>query len=553
MCEKELLKSVFMHGIEDMVFVMRVEGSDTFVYDFLNNSAKEKTHFTDDVIGKDMRDVIQGSSLPFLLEKYAFVVANKHTVTFEDSFHSPKSKDYVNETRLNPLFNENGECTHVVAVTRDITELKEAEKARNESKRILEHSKQRYKSLFENNTDSIFSVDKQGILQEVNLAFEKLSGYTKEELIGRSTFDILHESLQRKSLRNFLRTLKGEPQSFEASISNKKGARFDLMVITTPIIIKGEIVGIYVVVKNISEQRHAQRILKESEERFRLIAESSHDLITLLDHDGNIIYASPSYRQVVGFSPEQYIGHSLLYNVHSEDHKNIMDGFITSINESSLISLEYRAKHSSKGWNWFEMNGRPIFDEEGGFLHMVVVSRDVTHRKQYEDKLKLFAYHDPLTDLPNRRLFQTHLTDAMNDYHQNGHKFAILMLDLDNFKAINDHKGHDFGDDVIREFSHRIKKCLRGNDTVARLGGDEFIAIVHHIESKQDVIEIVERMREQLNHTWEVRGEEVELTTSVGITMPNTEDITPEALMKQVDDALYRAKGAGKNTYQVSK
>lgn len=541
-----------MSGFDSMVFVMRVEGEDRFIYEFMNETAMNRTGLNQDVLGKGIVEVLPGELASSLVIKYRQSVEKKTNILFEGSFHSKSNEKYISETKLTPLLNEQGDCTHVVAVVRDITEFKKAEHARESSKRSLELSKQRYKSLFLDNADAIFSIDYNGKLVEVNNAFEELSGYPKQQLLGQSAFKFVDSSIKRQLKKCFIKTLRKKPQNFEVNTYNANGMQLDLDITMTPVVVEGQVTGVYVVIKDITEQRYAERTLSKNEERFRMIAESSHDLITLVDGEGIITYASPSYGNVLGYNPEYYVGRSLLHNLHEGDFKGVLRSFDHAQETGEPISLEFRQYHQEKGWLWFELQGKPIYDDNGQFHQMVVVTRNISERKAYEEQLKMFAYHDPLTELPNRRLFQTNLSEHLNEYQKSGKGFAVMMLDIDNFKTINDEHGHDVGDEVIKEFGNRIQRSLRETDFIARMGGDEFIALLTNISSKKDALEVVHRVRRVVEQVWDISGEDLAVTTSIGVALPDSEQVTNDELIKFADSALYDAKSLGKDTYQLT-
>nr|WP_223155094.1 PAS domain S-box protein [Alkalibacillus aidingensis] len=529
---------------------MQVGEDRQFYYEFINEQALEKTPLTKNAIGQNLRAVLPMGQAERLEKKYIEAVITGRVITYEDHLYAPTGSEQVNEVKLTPLFSEGGVCTHVVAVARDITDFKRAEEAREVSKQRLELSKQRYKSLFHDNADAIFSIDHKGKLMEVNRAFEKLTGYNKKDLIGKFAFDIIDHKMRRQMKRHFIQTLRRSIQSFEVTIPNTNNEEMELDVNMTPIVADERVLGVYVIMKDITEQRQAERTLQSNEERFRMIAESSHDLITLVDHQGYITYASPSYKYILGHPPEHYVGQSLLHNLHEEDFDRVLDAFTYSKEYGQPISLEFRQKHREEGWLWFELQAKPIYDDHG--IQMVVVTRDISERKKYEEQLKLFAYHDPLTELPNRRLFKTYLIDHLKDYQNKGLNFAVMMLDIDNFKSINDDLGHDMGDEVIKEFGKRIKASLRDSDVVARIGGDEFVVLLSNITSKQDAIEIIHRIQKVLENDWIFSGQKVYVTTSIGVAMPDSQSVTEDQLFKIADNALYQAKSHGKDTYELT-
>lgn len=550
MMKTGILEEVFMRGTEDALIVFRMDEQGIYYYELINEQARQLTGLSNADLGREFTEKVPGISRVFLYQKFQEVLESGEPTTFEMSYRTHEYDEYTLSVTLRPVVLD--EEVYIVVNAKEVMDSDQTKSEWWVTDQNLELSRQRYRSLFENNQDAIFSLNREGVFLEVNKAFELLSGYDKDELIGVSAFSIIDKRIQRLVKKYFLQTIRGKAQSFEITIQTKSTQKKEIQVMTTPLEIEKKIVGIYVIMKDVSEQRKAEREQKESEERFRMIAESSHDLITLLDHDGNILYASPSYEFILGFPPEEYIGKSLLHNIYEADQKKIISEFLRSINENRPISLEFKQLHAEKGWLWFELQGKPIFDSSGGFIHMVVVTRDISERKRYEEKLREFAYQDPLTNLPNRRYFQERLSTRLEEARKRGKiNFAVIMMDLDNLKKLNDQQGHDFGDEALRIFSRRALNSLRSRDIIARLGGDEFIILLDQIESKKDCIDIIHRLQNRISEPARIKNKTITLTASIGLTAPTSLDITEEKIIKQADMALYTAKAAGKNTYEV--
>jgi len=191
----------------------------------------------------------------------------------------------------------------------------------------------------------------------------------------------------------------------------------------------------------------------------------------------------------------------------------------------------------------------PIFNTEGVCTHVFSVTRDITERKRLEDQLHHLAYHDMLTDLPNRRLLQELLHAAIESARKQDDLLAVLYLDFDSFKSINDNLGHDMGDQFLQSIAKRLRNCVRENDILARLGGDEFIVVLTQIQSIREVTKIAQRIVQNLEQPWSFDNQPFTTTVSVGISLFPHDGETADLLLKQADTALYRAKKEGKNRY----
>lgn len=192
----------------------------------------------------------------------------------------------------------------------------------------------------------------------------------------------------------------------------------------------------------------------------------------------------------------------------------------------------------------------PIYNSEGVCTHVLTVARDITERKLLEDKLEYLAYHDVLTGLPNRRLLQDRMKQAMSQARRTGSLAAVLYLDCDYFKDINDTWGHEVGDEFLCSLAKRLSSCVRDNDTVARLGGDEFVLLLTALESPEEASKVAERVLATLQKPWEIGQHHFTLTMSIGIALYPKDGTDSASLLRNADAALYQSKKSGRNQYR---
>ncbi|MFD1040574.1 diguanylate cyclase domain-containing protein [Virgibacillus byunsanensis] len=545
------LNKVLMNGIKEMVFVISVDKDSNFFYKFLNQTVLERTILTKDVIGKSIQEVYPKKIADHLIEKYTEVLKTQESLTYEDIYESSYGTKH-SETTLTPLYEEQDNGVYIVALVKDITKRKLTELKIQQSRDALDINKQKYRSLFDYNLDGILSIDLNGNILNGNKAVETVFGCKAEEFIDRPYSKLITSQNLEEAEQSFKDALNGKPKSRQLTILHSSGETIEVIMKFTPIIVNEEIVGIYGIFKDINEQIKLGRKYKESEDLSRIITENSNDLITIINSDYEIVYVSPSYKKVLAFDDTEYIRNSFLHNVHQEDANAIQESFVTSIKNHQPWKEQFRQMHGNGDWIWSELHGSPVYDEKDRFVHMVVVSRNITLRKDYELKLQYMAYHDPLTELPNRRLFMDQLTLQLQKVMETDDRLALIMMDLDEFKKINDKFGHDMGDKVIQEFGKRINEIIRDEDMLARLGGDEFIVLLPDISSSEDVEELAKRIIDNMNEPWCVDGQVVVTTTSMGIVIsPPQKSITPNDICKYADKALYNAKEDGKNNYKV--
>ncbi|GAA5416778.1 hypothetical protein Pryu01_01817 [Paraliobacillus ryukyuensis] len=535
------------NGIQDMVFVMCVSSDQRyFYYEFINEKTKKITGYTDDIIGKELAEVNSGALLNVLHEKYRKVVMLKQPITYEDSFHARHAGDKVSETTLTPIIVD-GKVKQVVALTRDITTLKEAEYEKKISQEKLRFSRQRYKALFDQNPDAIIYLDLDGNITNGNNVFEQLFRiHLDKKTIA--LLSLIHNPDQTKVSESFLQARDGKTTYVETPILTTTNVEIHLQFKFVPIKVHNTIHGVYAIIKDMTKEHKAKEALIKSEQRFRLIAENSYDLISLLDSNGKIVYASPSYAYILGYPVYYFESHPITNFINKEDQAAVEEKIKQAVTHQLSFTIECRIYNRLNEWLWFEINGQPVFTTDHEFKHLVVVGRDITDRKRYEARLKTLAYHDSLTGLPNRRLFQDRLMQTMATNERNQNRFAIAMLDLDDFKQINDQKGHDVGDAVMQELGKRLEQSVREMDTVARLGGDEFIILLPTIETKANVETVLNRIKAQLQNPWIIEPYHLTITASIGVILSDGKGFSTNYLMKQVDEALYKAKNNGKNS-----
>ena len=326
---------------------------------------------------------------------------------------------------------------------------------------------------------------------------------------------------------------------------------------------------IYTVYQQLQLQR-MRRELIERNQLFEVITENAADMIAVIDCAGNRLYNSPSYQKVLGYSPEELRLTSSAGQIHPEDRQRVLEAAEKARLTGRGERLEYRMRHKDGTWRILESVATAIPNEKGDTERLVIVNRDITERKRAEDTLAHNALHDTLTDLPNRDLFLDRVRHVLVLSQRHiSYKFAVLFIDLDEFKVFNDSLGHAAGDALLIQIARRLAASIRGIDTIsrsvmtqgtspvaseaslARLGGDEFTILLEGIRDCGDAIRVAERVQERLGIPFVVDGQEVVTTASIGIAFCATSYSNSEDLVRDAEIAMYRAKREGKARCQV--
>lgn len=294
-------------------------------------------------------------------------------------------------------------------------------------------------------------------------------------------------------------------------------------------------------------------IIEKQEEPFFPSLTSSSETMMEVSLEHIVTKHSPSYETITGFSKEDLNGKSLFEFVHKEDVKKVHHALTKTKKTKTPVMIQWRLWNIQDTYIWVETSLSPLLNELGEINSFLLIGRDVTKKKENEDKLYHLAFHDPLTELPNRRLFTEQLKQSVYQFERKKVPFAVFLLDCDHFKQINDTYGHDVGDAVIKGFAHRVKGLIRKSDILSRFGGDEFSLLLPAVGSKEDVEAIAYRIIEKIQEPWVFEDVVIHTTTSVGVFYADekTSNLTIDRAIKNADVALYQAKNNGKNHFKL--
>ncbi|MGH8507600.1 MAG: sensor domain-containing phosphodiesterase [Gammaproteobacteria bacterium] len=305
------------------------------------------------------------------------------------------------------------------------------------------------------------------------------------------------------------------------------------------------------------ERRRTDAVLRESEARFRTLADNLPVLIWVADPAGRCTWFNKTWLGFTGRTLEQEIGYGWTQQVHPDDTAGCLRSYGQALQARVPFSLEYRIRRRDGTYRWFLDSAGPRFHPDGELAGFIGGCLDITERKRAEEEARSrelqihhLAYHDALTGLPNRVLLLDRLGQALAQAERDGVQIAVLYIDLDRFKTINDTLGHPAGDELLRQVASRLRTVLREGDTVARLGGDEFVILLPHILAARDAAQVAAKALRAVSAPSTVLGQELNTTTSLGVSLFPKDGADAETLLKHADTALYQAKGRGRNQYQ---
>ena len=397
-----------------------------------------------------------------------------------------------------------------------------------------------------------------------NPAATNIFGYSISEALELNIEKLVPEPLKtqhRAGITRYAETGHGpyidSRRLLELSALTKGGEEIYVELSLSPIGLVDDTNGgrrfVLAIVRDVTERKWAEEALRQNEERFRLLVEGVKDYaIFMLDPDGKVASWNEGAHRIKGYRQQEILGRHFSVFYPEEDLKR-------SKPERELEIAQEKGTYEEEGWRvrkdgsrfWASVLITALWDEAGGLRGFAKVTRDITERKVLEKQLHHQAFYDLLTELPNRALFMERLEHALSRANRRSGKVAVLFVDLDNFKVINDSLGHKEGDQLLRAVAERLKPCLRPEDTAARLGGDEFTILIEDVTSVGEVVQIAERVADVLEPPFDLDEQEVFVTVSTGIALNDATQERAEDLLRHADMAMYRAKNKGKAHYEL--
>ncbi len=397
-------------------------------------------------------------------------------------------------------------------------------------------------TLFERSPEAIAIVDPRGTVLRVNHFFCRVFGYPTEEAIGQDIDQLIVPESRRDEGRDLTRTgLSGMEVEYQTWRRRKSGELFPVSVLATPILHNGSLVALYVIYRDISRLREAEQRLKQTQRELDAVISQAPITIFLLDSEMRFTMGLGQAMERVGWKESDLLGKSA-YEFFSE-----MPDVLSAI-RLSLSGQTPRVVSEFRGTS-LELQFTLIQDADSGAQSIMGVMRDVTDSVLAQKQLEFMAHHDILTGLPNRKMFQEQVRDAIRRAKRHKSGFAVLFLDLDRFKAINDTLGHQTGDQVIQHAAVQCASILREVDMVARLGGDEFAILLEEVDTNEPVETAIRRLQSAIAAPYFDDDRDLTVGCSIGISLYPRDGLDEDSLIKHADTAMYKAKNLGRGQY----
>ena len=509
----------------------------------------------EELTGKNAFNFIYADDLPRAANDYSKAIQTKDTAIPNEFrvVHKDGSVRLFEGLGKNLL--DNPSVAGFIMNIRDVTERKQLEIQKEAAQKSLRESEEKYRTILEKMEEGLFELDLKGNITFVNDAECRKLGYSREELTGMNYRQLQDENTAKKTRQIFSEVYKKEEpiQLLDVEIIRKNGSKaFNEISVSLLKDKEGKATGFRGISRDVTVRRQMEEMIRQSEEKYRTIINEVDEWYFEIDLAGNVIFVNDAIVRSVGYPPERLIG--LNYkSFTSEERSGEVFKIFRQVYETRepIKNFPYEFVLPDGKITFFELSVFPKLDDQGKVVGFRGVGHDVTERKQTEEQLNYIATHDLLTGLPNRMLLMDRLKMATAQAKRNAQKLALMMLDLDNFKNVNDSLGHMVGDKLLKEISLRLTGRLRQNDTICRLGGDEFIILLPAIERVEDAVEVAKIILESFEQSFICNDHLINSSISIGIAIYPDDAQDIDALMKNADMAMYYVKAHGRNGYHL--
>jgi diguanylate cyclase (GGDEF)-like protein/PAS domain S-box-containing protein len=531
---EEVRKRITPLPLKGSLSSITVDRKDIVTSENITNDDRVEPEFQKKLIQDGFHAII---SVPLLFQDQVLGVIN---LFFKETI--PALTDFERETLMHigkTIGLAMANANYVAQIEAEIKERKRVEE-------LLQSEKEIFYFSIQEAPNGVALIDKNGRYLFINAEFTNITGYTLEDVATGN--DWFHNAYPNPKYRQEV------IEAWKKDVTHKTSVRVFSVVCKDGAVKEIEFKrtmlddGLFMLtLSDITERKRAEELLRESETRLRKLFEAIPESVMVHDEGGTILLINDVGAKRLDWPMEELVGKNLHEIVKSENAAVIPD-HVREARTNGSCSFETTYISRTGRPIVAEVNERPI--ELEGRSVILSVARDITERKRAEQQLAYMATHDALTGLPNRVLFNDRLTLALAQAHRHHQKLAVMLLDLDRFKDINDTLGHSVGDQLLRIVSKRLKNILRKSDTLGRMGGDEFLFLVPDMTRLENATEVARKILDSFQEPFLVEDHKLRTTASIGVTIYPDDGVDADTLLKNADIAMYRAKQKGRNNYQ---
>jgi diguanylate cyclase (GGDEF)-like protein/PAS domain S-box-containing protein len=399
----------------------------------------------------------------------------------------------------------------------------------------------------EHSSENVTIVDLDGTLRYANPAFERMLGYDTEEVVGKmNVLEYVHSDDLPHVLEETEKAVSAggvATNKVEYRFRHKDGSWQWVESAGTYLLDDPHVKGVVVQTRDITERKRTEEALREAEERFRRSFDDAAIGMALVAPDGQFLRTNRSLCEILGYVEEELLEKTFQDITYPDDLDADLDQVRRMlVGKIRTYQMEKRYFHKDGQVVWVLLSVSMVHDEEGEPLYFVSQIQDISERKVLEERLEHRAFHDSLTDLPNRQLFMDRLGQALRRTMRRHKRVAVLFMDIDKFKGVNDSLGHEVGDLLLTVVAQRLGHCLRPEDTLARFGGDEFVVLIEAVDDPEQAVEVAKRITEEFRKPFNIEGRDLYVAASIGISLGNARTHDSDGLLRDADTAMYRAK-----------
>ena len=492
-----------------------------------------------ELIGKHFAEMIHPDWRIKINLYYARQIKTKTPKSYQEFPILGKDNQTIWVANVVELLFDEGQVTGGQGVLIDITTRVDAQQA-------LITSEERFRSITEQSSDITMIVSPDRTIQYISPSLKKITGFTPEMVLNQSVDLFLHPDHGEK-LNQMIDEIEASPPGSVLKVGplmgkHQNGEWMHFNSTLTNMLHVSSVNGIVLNAREITQQVEMERELWQSEYSFRTLFNQANDAVLMISLDGHILEVNDRAVELLGYGQAELEDFQIQAMLDEMEILSFNQTLEKLKQENHLPISEWTLKNSTQQSFPVEINFGLIYNNERGLTKIICTIRDISERKKTEEILRHLATHDPLTKLPNRELFFERFEAACKHADESQYSVAVAFIDLNDFKNVNDQYGHATGDEVLKQFSARLKGSVRQHDTLARISGDEFTLLIEGVENNSDVEKVIQKIRAKMNRPFHVNGHTLQVGASIGISIYPQDDRIPDKIIHYADSAMYAAK-----------